>query len=72
MFLQSLGGEWLTTPMQIFSLLGNEEFYLLIMPLFYWCIDARIGLRLGLLLLISNGIVDILKLVIPCPAPLLV
>lgn len=55
--------------MQIFSLLGNEEFYLLVMPLFYWCIGTRIGLRLGLLLLISNGIVDILKLSFHAPRP---
>jgi hypothetical protein len=48
--------------MQFFSLLGNEEFYLLLIPILYWCIDARIGLRLGFMLLISNGIVDILKL----------
>src|SRR3712207_5849483 len=48
--------------MQFFSLLGNEEFYLLLIPILYWCVDARIGLRLGFMLLISNGIVDILKL----------
>jgi membrane-associated phospholipid phosphatase len=68
LFLQSLG-DWLTTPMQFFSLLGNEEFYLLLMPILYWCVDAKLGLRMGIMLLICNGIVDILKLCFHTPRP---
>jgi len=32
---QSLAGSWLIAPMQFFSFLGNEEFFLLILPLIY-------------------------------------
>jgi membrane-associated phospholipid phosphatase len=68
LFLQGLGA-WLDTPMQFFSFLGNEEFFLLVMPAFYWCISPSIGLRLGLLLLFSNSINSIFKLILHTPRP---
>jgi membrane-associated phospholipid phosphatase len=68
LFLQSLGS-WLAEPMKSISLLGNEEFYLLVAPIFYWCIDARLGLRLGIILMFSAGINNVLKLVFHSPRP---
>jgi membrane-associated phospholipid phosphatase len=68
LFLQGLGS-WLTPPMQFFSFLGNEEFFLLIMPVFFWCVSPAIGLRMGLLLLISGGINSAFKLVMHGPRP---
>lgn len=68
LFLQGLG-EWLRPPMQFFSFLGNEEFFLLIMPVFYWCVSPVIGLRMGLLLLISGSINSAFKLVMTGPRP---
>jgi membrane-associated phospholipid phosphatase len=53
LFLQSLGG-WLTAPMKFFSFFGMEEFYLLLMPILYWCIDAALGLRVGVMLLLTQ------------------
>ncbi|MBK9603359.1 MAG: hypothetical protein IPO36_16190 [Anaerolineales bacterium] len=44
--LQSLG-DWLIAPMQFFSYLGNEEFFLLVLPLLYWSVDSALGLRSG-------------------------
>jgi membrane-associated phospholipid phosphatase len=68
LFLQGLGS-WLNYPMMIFSYLGNEEFFLLIMPAFYWCVSSTIGLRLGLLLLSSATLNGILKLILHGPRP---
>ncbi len=38
---------------QALSFLGSELFFLLLVPLVYWTIDARAGMRIGLILLIS-------------------
>ena len=51
--LQSLGG-WLKPPMQIFTLLGDEQFYLLLIPLIYWCLNKELGADLGVLLVLSS------------------
>ena len=44
--LQGLGS-WLTLPMEFFSFLGTEEFYLLVLPVIYWCVDSNLGMRAG-------------------------
>jgi hypothetical protein len=53
LFLQNLGS-WLNTPMEFFTFLGSICIPCL-MPLFYWSVDSATGLRIGLMLLISNG-----------------
>lgn len=68
LFFQGLGG-WLTAPMKFFSFLGDEEFFLLIMPIFYWNISTTIGLRLGLLLLLSANINGFFKMAFTGPRP---
>lgn len=60
LFIQNLGG-WLTTPMKLFTFMGGAEFYLLIIPVLYWSIDAALGLRIGTILLTSEGINYIFK-----------
>lgn len=67
-FFQSLG-DWLFYPMRFFSFLGDEEFYLFIMPAIYWCFDSRLGFRLGLLLMLSNGVNGIFKFLFHGPRP---
>ena len=62
-------GDWLTTPMSFLSFLGQEEFYLLIMPALLWCWDAAAGLRIGVMLLLSGGINSISKLAFHGPRP---
>lgn len=66
--VQSWGSAWLG-PMNMFTLIGREEFYLAILPVIYWAISASIGLRLGLLLLVSTGINEFLKLAFHHPRP---
>ena len=67
-FLQSLGG-WLAAPMRLVSLLGNEEFFLLLMPALYWCVSAALGVRIGFILLLSANFNYILKLLFHGPRP---
>ena len=68
LFLQSLG-EWLVEPMKLFSFLGKEEFFLVVAPALFWCVDAGLGLRTGLALMISNGVNTSLKFVAHAPRP---
>lgn len=68
LWIQSLGA-WLETPMQLFTFLGNEEFYLFIAPAIYWCLDASLGLRLGLGLMLSGIINSGFKLIFQGPRP---
>jgi membrane-associated phospholipid phosphatase len=65
---QNLDG-WLKTPMEIFSFFGNEYFFLLLLPALYWCIEARLGLRVGIILLLSTSLNDALKMVFHAPRP---
>jgi membrane-associated phospholipid phosphatase len=62
-------GDWLLTPMSLFTFLGNEEFYLLVMPALYWCIDASLGFRVGIAFLLSAVINGVFKLAIHDPRP---
>lgn len=66
--LQSLA-PWLTAPMLVLSFLGNEEFYLLVMPALYWCVNPALGLRAGLLLMVSNSLNAALKWAWAMPRP---
>ncbi|MCK8519098.1 phosphatase PAP2 family protein [Methanoculleus sp. 7T] len=59
----------LVAPMLFFSFLGQPEFYLLIIPLLYWCLDPRLGLRLGLIMGISGGLTIALKIAFHLPRP---
>ncbi|MCK9298286.1 phosphatase PAP2 family protein [Methanoculleus sp. YWC-01] len=70
-FIQALQTQapWLEIPMQFFSFLGQPEFYLLVIPIFYWCWDPRLGLRLGLLMGISGGLNEALKVAFHLPRP---
>lgn len=67
-WFQALGG-WLEIPMKGFSFLGSEEFFLLGLPVIYWSIDSRIGLRMGVILLLNGGLNSILKLAFFGPRP---
>lgn len=50
---QGLGG-WLELPMRAFTFLGDEQFYLLAIPLVYWCAHKGLGAALGFLLVLSS------------------
>ncbi len=60
---------WLLAPMKAVTLLGNEEFFLLLLPLIYWLINRKVGAQLGVLLLVSVCLNDIGKLLFQLPRP---
>ena len=49
--------------------LGNAEFYLLLAPAILWCVDYRIGARLGILVLLSATLNVVIKDVLMQPRP---
>ncbi|HMN61370.1 MAG TPA: phosphatase PAP2 family protein, partial [Anaerolinea sp.] len=67
-WLQSAGA-WLRAPANFFTFLGTENFYLLVMPALYWCVDAGLGLRIGLILTVSGSVNAMLKLAFHTPRP---
>ena len=67
--LQSAFGDWFIAPMRFFSYLGNEEFFLLILPFIYWSVDSALGLRVGLILVTSNLFNYVGKLIFTGPRP---
>lgn len=67
-WFQGLGGG-LLEPMKFFTMLGSEEFFLVALPMIYWCVNASAGLRIGTIILFTGGINDILKLSMHGPRP---
>jgi membrane-associated phospholipid phosphatase len=51
------------------SELGGEAFFLLLVPLLYWCVDRRAGARVALLFLISAHVNAVLKGLAAQPRP---
>jgi membrane-associated phospholipid phosphatase len=62
-------GTWLKLPALFFTFLGKEEFYFLVMPVFYWCVEAGLGLRIALMLAFSNFFNGVLKVAFHGPRP---
>lgn len=56
-------------PFKALTFLGDETFYLLFMPLVYWCIDRRTGARLLFLLLFSAYLNETAKALAGQPRP---
>lgn len=52
-WLQSFHQPWLDGVFIAFTLLGSEGFILLSVPLVYWCLDRRLGRRMGHLFFFS-------------------
>jgi len=59
----------LDIPFKAFTFLGDETFYLLFMPLVYWCVDRRTGVRLFILLLFSAYLNAVAKVLAQGPRP---
>jgi membrane-associated phospholipid phosphatase len=60
---------WLEAPSRFFSFLGTEEFYLFILPFLYWCVDVRLGLRVSVILSVSDSLNSFFKFVFHQPRP---
>lgn len=68
LWLQSLGLS-LLAPMVVFTSLGYEQFYMLVAPVLFWCIEPALGLRVGLGVMFSGALNGILKLAFHAPRP---
>jgi len=68
LFFQSLG-DWTIPIMKFFTNLGVEQFYLLVTPILYWCIDTTVGLRTGVMLMLSSSVYNYAKWIFRQPRP---
>lgn len=62
----SPGLDWV---MRFLSFLGAEEFFVLLLPFLYWCVDPRLGARALAVLVISDFTNDLLKWAFHAPRP---
>ena len=51
--VQQIHGPVLDSIFNIITFLGTDRFYLLLLPLIFWCVDLRLGARLAVILLLS-------------------
>jgi membrane-associated phospholipid phosphatase len=68
LYLQSIG-DWLTPAMGVFTALGYQQFYVLFLLVIYWCVNASLGIRIGLLLFFSGAINHLFKVAFHGPRP---
>jgi membrane-associated phospholipid phosphatase len=52
-----------------FTFLGQPQFYVLVLPLLLWCVDVRLGVRVGVFLLLSSQLNSVLKELFRQPRP---
>ncbi|MEM8863158.1 MAG: phosphatase PAP2 family protein [Chloroflexota bacterium] len=67
--LQEAGGEFGATFFKTVTFLGDQEFYLLLFPLLFWCIDTKLGIRVAVAYLLSTILNVALKDLIGQPRP---
>lgn len=56
-------------PFKSLTFLGNLEFFLILMPFIYWCLDRRTGVRLLIFFLVSAYLNSIAKVLLNQPRP---
>ena len=66
---QSLGNGFLESVALFFTFLGNEEFYLVMLPLVYWCIHKPAGVALAFLSMLSAWVNSAIKFLFAFPRP---
>jgi len=67
--IQTIENPVLTVIMKAITSLGSEFAYLAIIPLVYWCVDEKKGVRLGVTLLLSAWLNSFLKATWRHPRP---
>lgn len=65
----SVRAEWLTPIMKIFTFLGDEEFFLLFLPLAYWFWRKQVMGRVGMVLLFTFVLNAVIKGIFQVPRP---
>ncbi|HOZ72072.1 MAG TPA: phosphatase PAP2 family protein [Spirochaetales bacterium] len=67
--IQTVASPGLTAVMRALTLMGSEYFYLIFLPILFWCVDERYGARFGLVFLLSSFVNGWLKIVFAQPRP---
>ncbi|HWR07455.1 phosphatase PAP2 family protein [Sporomusa sp.] len=68
-FVQQMRSPVADTVFRGVTLLGQEEFYLLVLPIILWCGDLRIGVRLSFVVLLSHYVNISIKDILAQPRP---
>jgi membrane-associated phospholipid phosphatase len=68
-WVQSFSNPFLDAVFKTVTFLGNEEFYLLLLPCVYWCVNKQIGVSLGYISLLSAWLNDVIKYLFKIPRP---
>jgi membrane-associated phospholipid phosphatase len=68
-WVQSLSNPFLDTIFGAITFLGNLEFYLLALPILYWCVHKETGVALSYLSLLSGWLNDLVKYLFKIPRP---
>lgn len=71
-WLQSIRNDFFDLIFEFFTLFGEELIVIAVLGGIYWCIDKRVGERLGISVFISLGINSLLKFLIMRPRPFMV
>ncbi|XMB72467.1 phosphatase PAP2 family protein [Mycoplasmatota bacterium WC30] len=71
-WLQNLRNDFLDALFQVFTILGEEVVLIVILGFVYWCVDKKIGERIGLTVFVSLGLNSVLKLIFMRPRPFMV
>ncbi|MBN1120881.1 MAG: phosphatase PAP2 family protein [Anaerolineae bacterium] len=72
LWFQSWRTPLVTVFFSVFDFAGQAEFYLLVLPLIYWCFDAVLGQQLGLFFMISYWSNSLFKSLWKRPRPYMV
>lgn len=67
--IQQIQGPVLNTIFRVVTFMGDEEFYLLFLPLLLWCVNFGLGARIGVLFLLSSFLTVGLKDLLQQPRP---
>lgn len=60
-WITSLQNPVLNALASVFTFMGNEEFYFLVIPLVYWCFSKKVGFRLLYIFLLSVYVMAFIK-----------
>jgi len=67
--IQQVQSPFLNMLFQIFSFLGSETFYIIFFSALFWCFNCRLGIRIGILFLVSLYLNTWLKILFQQPRP---
>lgn len=67
--VQVVHGPALDAVFKAITFLGEEDFFMILLPLMLWCVDFAVGMRLGVVFLVSTYFNDGLKSLFAHPRP---